>query len=121
MWAAGACTALSVWFNNMYEMFKNGENLPQLATVVVVRGQMEKSSITRDFPVASATYSYLIDNVPPSFRVPGWNKGRIIRQQSQLNRFLSDTEPSSDGSKKDKLITLSNTPFPRSGDENNHS
>ncbi|GMP33605.1 hypothetical protein CsSME_00006848 [Camellia sinensis var. sinensis] len=115
MWAGGACTAISVWFNNMYEMFKNGENLPQLATVAVVRGQMEKSSITRDFPVASATYSFLIDNVSSSFRFPGWNKGRIICQRSQLKRFLSDTEPSSDGSKKDKLITLSNTPFPLLG------
>ncbi|KAI8023662.1 Pentatricopeptide repeat-containing protein [Camellia lanceoleosa] len=71
---------------------------------------MEKSSITRDFPVA--TYSFLIDNVSSSFCFPGWNKGRIIRQQSQLKRFLSDTEPSSDGSERDKLITLSNTPFP---------
>ncbi|XP_059640001.1 pentatricopeptide repeat-containing protein At1g74850, chloroplastic [Cornus florida] len=115
MWAGGACTAISVWLNNMYEMFKSGEDLPQLASVVVVRGQMEKSSITRDFPIAKTTYSFLKDNVSPSFVFPGWNKGRIICQRPQLKRILLGSEQSSGGSKKDKLITLSNSPSPLSG------
>lgn len=36
MWEGGAYTAISVWLNKMYEMFMMGEDLPQLATVVVV-------------------------------------------------------------------------------------
>ena len=36
MWEGGAYTAISVWLNNMYEMFMNGEDLPQLASIVVV-------------------------------------------------------------------------------------
>ncbi|GFS32673.1 plastid transcriptionally active 2 [Actinidia rufa] len=115
MWTGGACTAISIWLNNMHEMFINGEGLPQLATVVVVRGQMEKSSITRDFPIAKAAYSFLKDNVSSSFCFPGWNKGRVICQRTQLKRILSATEQSSEGPKKDKLITLSNSSFPLLG------
>lgn len=36
MWTGGACTAISIWLNRMYEMFKMGADLPPLATVVVV-------------------------------------------------------------------------------------
>ncbi|CAI9773756.1 unnamed protein product [Fraxinus pennsylvanica] len=100
MWPGGACTAILVWLNNMQEMLVTSEDLPQLVTVVVVRGQMEKSSITRDFPVAKATYSLLKDSVSSSFCFPGWNKGRIICQKSQLKRILSSTEPSSEDSDK---------------------
>lgn len=32
----GACTAISVWMNNMTRTLSSGEDLPQLATVVVV-------------------------------------------------------------------------------------
>lgn len=32
----GMYTAMSVWLNNMFEMFVSGEDLPQLATVIVV-------------------------------------------------------------------------------------
>lgn len=74
---------------------------------------MEKSSITRDFPVAKAAYSLLKDNVSSSFCFPGWNKGRIICQKSQLKRIISRTEPSSEVSDTDKIVTLSNSPFPR--------
>lgn len=35
MWEGGACTAISVWLNNMQDMVQNREILPQLATVVV--------------------------------------------------------------------------------------
>ncbi|XAR50119.1 hypothetical protein NMG60_11004359 [Bertholletia excelsa] len=115
MWTGGACTALSVWLNNMYDTFKNGANLPQLAAVVVVRGQMEKSSVTRDFPVAKVAYSFLKDNVSTSFCFPGWNKGRIICQRPQLKKIFSARELSSEESEKDKLITFSNSPFPLPG------
>ncbi|KAK7857255.1 pentatricopeptide repeat-containing protein [Quercus suber] len=88
---------------------------------------MEKSSISRDFPIAKAAYSFLQDKVSSFFSFPGWNKGRIICQRSQLKRILSGTESSSDGSRKDRIIDLSNSPFnlpgtrtPRSGVMNGH-
>lgn len=75
---------------------------------------MEKSSITRDFPVAKAAYAFL-NEVSSSFCFPGWNKGRIVCQRSQLKRFLSGADQHSDESKKDRIITLSNSPFPLPG------
>lgn len=36
MSVGGALTAVSVWLNNIYDMFTSGEDLPQLAAVVVV-------------------------------------------------------------------------------------
>lgn len=76
---------------------------------------MEQSSISRDFPVAKAAYSFLQDKASSSFCFPGWNKGRIVCQRSQLKRILSSSESSSDGTKKDKLIDLSNSPLILSG------
>ncbi|KAK2965160.1 hypothetical protein RJ640_005323 [Escallonia rubra] len=111
MWPGGACTAISVWLNNMPKMLSKGDDLPQVASVVVVRGQMEKSSITRDFPIAKAAYSFLKDNVSSSFCFPGWNKGRITCQRLQLKRTLSGGEPSAEGV-DNNIITLSNSPFP---------
>ncbi|KAM3319013.1 pentatricopeptide repeat-containing protein, chloroplastic [Capsicum chacoense] len=111
MWPGGACTAISVWLNDMEEFFHNGEELPQLASVVVVRGQTEKSSITRDLPVAKAAYSFLKDTVSSSFSFPGWNKGRIVCQKTQLKRSFSSSEPSTEASKGDRLIPLSNSPI----------
>lgn len=75
------------------------------------RGQTEKSSITRDFPVAKAAYSFLKDTVSSSFCFPGWNKGRIVCQKTQLKRIFSSAEPSSGSSKGDRLIPLSNSPI----------
>ncbi|MED6199406.1 Pentatricopeptide repeat-containing protein, chloroplastic [Stylosanthes scabra] len=109
MWEGGALTALSVWLNNIQEMFKAGEDLPELAAVVVGRGQMENSSDSQDFPIAKAAFSFLQDNVSSSFTFPGWNKGRIICPQSQLRRILSGSEPSSNRKKMGKLISLSNS------------
>lgn len=76
---------------------------------------MEKSSITRDLPVAKAAYSFLNGGVSSSFCYPGWNKGRIMCQRAQLKKILSATELSSEGSGNDKLITLSNSSFPLLG------
>ncbi|ESR52958.1 pentatricopeptide repeat-containing protein [Citrus sinensis] len=111
MWEGGAYTAISVWLNKMYEMFMMGEDLPQLATVVVVRGQMERTSTTEDLPIAKAAYTFLQENASSLFSFPQWNKGRIICQRTQLKRILSGRESSSDGSKKDNIISLSNSPF----------
>ncbi|GER50029.1 pentatricopeptide repeat-containing protein [Striga asiatica] len=111
MWPGGACTAISVWLNNMQKLFNKGEELPQLATAIVVRGQMEKSSITRDFPVTKAAYSFLKD-ISSSFCLPGWNKGRIICQKPQLKRIFIKTEPSSEDSEIEEIVSLHNTPFP---------
>ena len=75
---------------------------------------MEKSSITRDFAVAKAAYAFL-NEVSSSFCYPGWNKGRIVCQRSHLKRILSSAKQPSDESKKDRIITLSNSPFPLPG------
>ena len=79
------------------------------------RGKMEESQITQDMPIAKAALSFLRDNVSSSFSFPEWNKGRIVCQRSQLKQILSGIESSSDGSKKDRIITLSNSPFPLPG------
>lgn len=76
---------------------------------------MEKSTDTQDFPVAKAAYSFLQDNVSSSFTFPGWNKGRIVCQQSQLRRILSGTESSSNRKKMGKFISLSNTTLTSAG------
>ncbi|KAK4257126.1 hypothetical protein QN277_006756 [Acacia crassicarpa] len=110
MWEGGALTALSIWLNDMQEMFRSGEDLPQLATVVVVRGEMEQSTAAQDYPIAKAAFSFL-QEISPSLTFARWNKGRIVCQQSQLRRILSGTESSSKKAKKDKLITLSNSPL----------
>lgn len=71
--------------------------------------------MTQDLPIAKAAYSFLEDNVPSSFSFPKWNKGRILCQRPQLKRILSSIEPSTDGSERKKIITLSNSPFPPPG------
>ncbi|GAB4860683.1 Pentatricopeptide repeat-containing protein At1g74850, chloroplastic [Ancistrocladus abbreviatus] len=112
MWPGGACTALSLWFNDVYQMFKDGADLPHLASIIVVRGQMEQSSVTKDFPVVKAAYSFLKDNVPASsFSFPGWNKGRIVCQRTQLKRLLSGVEQTSTESEKNQIMPLSNSPM----------
>ncbi|KAK6249418.1 hypothetical protein SCA6_003423 [Theobroma cacao] len=115
MWEGGTYTAVSIWLNSMQKIFLSGDDLPQLATVVVARGQMEKSSIARDIPTAKAAYTFLQDIVSSSFSFPGWNKGRIVCQRSQLKRILSATGSSSDESKADNIIALSNFPIPSMG------
>ncbi|GMN45761.1 hypothetical protein TIFTF001_014947 [Ficus carica] len=112
MWEGGASTAISVWLNDCFEMFVNGEDLPHVATVVVVRGKMERSSSAQDTPISKASYSFLLENMFSSFGFATWNRGRIVCQRSQLKQILAGIESSSDGSKKDKIIPLSNSPFP---------
>ncbi|KAG8476130.1 hypothetical protein CXB51_032870 [Gossypium anomalum] len=112
MWEGGTYTSMSIWLNNLHEMFLSGNDLPQLATVVVARGQMEKCATAHDIPVARAAYRFLQDNFSSSFSFPGWNNGRIVCQRSQLKRMLSATNSSSDGSKEDNIIALSNSPIP---------
>ncbi|CAI9112455.1 OLC1v1012908C1 [Oldenlandia corymbosa var. corymbosa] len=112
MWPGGACTAVSVWLKKMQEISCNEEELPHLATVVLVRGQLESSSIAQDFPVAKAADSLLRDTVSSTFGFPGWNNGRIVCQKSQLKRILFTRETSSEGTESDFTINLSNSPFP---------
>lgn len=73
---------------------------------------MEKSSITRDFPIAKTAYSFLNDNISSSFVFPGWNKGRIVCQRVQLKRILSGRELPSEGAETEDIIALINSPFP---------
>lgn len=81
------------------------------------RGEMEKSSVIRDLPVPKAVYSFLRDNVSSSFHFPGWNKGRVVCQRSQLKKLQSslldssgdETEPSNN------FIALTNLDFPLAG------
>lgn len=78
---------------------------------------MEKSSVIRDLPVPKAVYSFLRDNVSSSFHFPGWNKGRVVCQRSQLKKLQSslldssadETEPSN------SFISLTNLDFPQPG------
>ncbi|KAM7471358.1 hypothetical protein LguiA_009541 [Lonicera macranthoides] len=107
MWPGGACLAISVWLNSMPKTTRKGDEIPQLASVIVVRGQMEKSSITRDLPIAKAAYSFLNDKISPSFCFPGWNKGRIICQRLQLKRILT-----AESTKNNSIVDLSNSSFP---------
>jgi hypothetical protein len=65
-------------------------------------GMLEKSSVAQDFPTGKAVYSFLQDFVPSSSSFPGWNKGRITCQCSQLKSIMSDTESISDGTAKDE-------------------
>lgn len=73
---------------------------------------MERSSSAQDTPIAKASNSFLQENMFSSFGFATWNRGRIVCQRSQLKQILSGIESSSDGSKKDKIIPLSNSPFP---------
>ncbi|PNY10945.1 pentatricopeptide repeat-containing protein chloroplastic-like [Trifolium pratense] len=111
----GALTALSIWLNDMQEMFMIGENLPELAAVVVARGKMEEITDAQDFPIAKAAFSFLQDYASSSFTYPAWNKGRIVCQQSELRRILSSTESSTSMNNNDKLVSLSNSPLTTAG------
>ncbi|KAJ4851382.1 Pentatricopeptide repeat-containing protein, chloroplastic [Turnera subulata] len=108
MWEGSAYTALCIWLQDLFEMVKNPKGLPQLASAVVVRGRMERSSSVDSFPVAKAVYSFLQDNVSPSFSYSRRNKGRITCQRSQLKRIFSEA----DGTKRENFLTLSNKPLP---------
>lgn len=76
---------------------------------------MEKSSITRDFPVAKTTYSLLKESVSSSFCLPGWNKGRIVCQRAQLKKILADMKSPSGSSEIDGIVNLSNVRIPVPG------
>lgn len=75
---------------------------------------MEKSLNSVDTPIAKVASSFLQENPSFSFASPGWNKGRITCQKSQLKRFLSNIESAlEEGSSR--IIALSNSPLPLSG------
>ncbi|KAH0457436.1 hypothetical protein IEQ34_012751 [Dendrobium chrysotoxum] len=115
MSVGGALTAISVWFNDLHERFRSGEDLPHLATVVVARGVMEKSTAARALPVAKAAYSYLRDKVSQSFHFPGWSKGRIVCHRSQLKRILSMVSEESSKDSSNIIVPMTNLTFPLPG------
>ncbi|CAN1183058.1 Pentatricopeptide repeat-containing protein At1g74850, chloroplastic [Linum perenne] len=106
LWEGGAYTAISVWLNNMYQSFISGEDFPQLASIVVVRGKRENMS--QSIPLAKAVYSFVEENGATSFFHSSWNKGRITCQKLHLKRLLSDIQQTCDGTEKQDMITLSN-------------
>lgn len=130
MWSAdvhrmsvgGALTATSIWLIDVLDMLKNKEDLPHLASVVVVRGEMEKSSITKEFSIAKAVYSFLNDSVSTLFCFPGWNKGRVICHRAQLKRILSGFAQSStdESTTTENFITLNDSTFPDPGSPANN-
>ncbi|KAI4341431.1 hypothetical protein MLD38_026157 [Melastoma candidum] len=88
MWEGGASTAIAVWLNDMKKSFVSGEDLPQLAAVTVVRGRVETSSASQDYPVSKASYSLLQDLASSYFSYHGRNKDRIVCQRTQLKRLV---------------------------------
>lgn len=78
------------------------------------RGDMEKNSAAENFPVAKMATSFLKDNLPSSsFDFPDWNKGRIVNQNTQLKRLLSEFLPAAK-SETEEVIKLTNTTLPLS-------
>ncbi|XP_031479652.1 pentatricopeptide repeat-containing protein At1g74850, chloroplastic isoform X1 [Nymphaea colorata] len=111
----GSLTAVSVWSNDICNMMVNAEELPELATVVVVRGDMEKTADSRVFPVANAVYTYLRNQTSSCFSFAPWSNGRIVSQQSQFKKLLSLSKRPEDRSTKKVLIPLIDIDFPRPG------
>ncbi|KAJ6804212.1 pentatricopeptide repeat-containing protein-like, chloroplastic [Iris pallida] len=115
MSVGGSLTAISVWLNDIHERFQRGEDLPNLVSVVVVRGEMEKSSVARGLPVVKAAYSFLRDSISPSFHFPGWNKGRIICHRTQLKRLLTSVTAKSSDESLNGFVSVTNSSFPLPG------
>ncbi|CAL4945193.1 unnamed protein product [Urochloa decumbens] len=114
MSVGGALVAVSVWLNKLYDRLKGDEDLPQLVSVVVLRGEMEKSTITRGLPTAKVVYSFLNDTLSASFHFPKWNKGRIICLKSQLKKLQSAID-SSNGSATAGFVPMTNSHLPSPG------
>ncbi|KAG8098809.1 hypothetical protein GUJ93_ZPchr0013g37425 [Zizania palustris] len=114
MSVGGALVAVSVWLNKLYDQLKGDEDLPQLASVVVLRGQMEKSTITRGLPIAKVVYSFLNDTLSSSFHYPKWNKGRIICLKSQLKK-LQSAIGSSTGAAISGFVPMTDSHLPSPG------
>lgn len=110
----GALVAVSVWLNKLYDRLIGDEDLPQLASVVVLRGEMEKSTITRGLPTAKVVYSFLNDTLSASFHFPKWNKGRIICLKSQLKKLQSSID-SPNGCATAGFVPMTNSHLPSPG------
>uniref|UniRef100_A0ACD5WFG3 Uncharacterized protein n=1 Tax=Avena sativa TaxID=4498 RepID=A0ACD5WFG3_AVESA len=114
MSVGGALVAVAVWLNKLYARLKAEKDLPQLASVVVLRGQMEKSTITRGLPIAKVVYSFLNDTLSSSFHYPKWNKGRIICLKSQLKKLQAAID-SSNGAATPGLVHMTDSRLPSPG------
>uniref|UniRef100_A0ACD6A7T4 Uncharacterized protein n=1 Tax=Avena sativa TaxID=4498 RepID=A0ACD6A7T4_AVESA len=114
MSVGGALVAVAVWLNKLYARLKAEKDLPQLASVVVLRGKMEKSTITRGLPIAKVVYSFLNDTLSSSFHYPKWNKGRIICLKSQLKKLQAAID-SSNGAATPGLVHMTDSRLPSPG------
>ncbi|KAF4349561.1 hypothetical protein G4B88_009537 [Cannabis sativa] len=86
LWEGGACAALSVWLNDIYEMFLDGKDLPHVATVVVVKDEqspMHKNHQLRKLPILFAGKHFLI------LWFSGMNKHRIIINESKNHKIIT--------------------------------
>lgn len=101
--------AISTWLKDMRERFEGGEDLPHLASIVVARGEVEKSPMGRSLPVSKAAYTYLRDKLSASFSFPGWTRGRMICQRHHLKRLLSSERLSAE------LLAITDIEFPAPG------
>ncbi|ONK70247.1 uncharacterized protein A4U43_C05F31770 [Asparagus officinalis] len=115
MSVGGALTAISVWLNEIQEKYQKGEDLPNLVAAVVVRGEMEKSTVARGLPVVRAAYSFLRDEISSSFHFPGWNKGRIVCHRPQLKRFLTSIPDQPSDEPVNGFVPITNSSFPHPG------
>jgi len=88
MSVGAALTSLSVWLIDIRRLVLDGEDIPQLASIVTLQGELEQRKDARGFPIAKAVYSFLKDLAAP-FSYAAWNKGRILCHPVQLKRWLS--------------------------------
>ncbi|KAE8794036.1 pentatricopeptide repeat-containing protein [Hordeum vulgare] len=114
MSVGGALVAVSVWLNKLYARVKREKDLPQLASVVVLRGEMEKSTVTRGLPISKVVYSFLNDTLSASFHYPKWNKGRVICLKSQLKKLQAAID-SSNGAAIPGFVHMTDSRLPPPG------
>ncbi|XP_020148765.1 uncharacterized protein [Aegilops tauschii subsp. strangulata] len=114
MSVGGALVAVSVWLNKLYARLKREKDLPQLASVVVLRGEMEKSTITRGLPISKVVYSFLNDTLSASFHYPKWNKGRVICLKSQLKKLQAAID-STNGAAVPGFVHMTDSRLPYPG------
>lgn len=62
-----------------------------------------------------AAYSFLRDEISPSFHFPGWNKGRIVCHRSQLKRLLTQIPDQLSDEPVKGFISITNSSFPLPG------
>lgn len=107
MSVGAALTSLSIWLIDIRRLVLDGEDIPQLVSIVTVQGELAQKNDAKVFPIAKAVHSFLKDLAAP-FSYAAWNNGRIIGNQLQLKRWLSK-------SYLDQAIALENSLLPIPG------